>query len=292
MEALKFASPANGATITHEDVIISVRSINPLQAAAILDIRNGSNRPLSPIRVKEYTEAMKNNQWLFNGDAIRFSNDLTLADGQHRLQAVVNSNTTQDFIVVENTEKRARLTMDTGRIRSGGDALVIEAGVGQKTGAAINRALVLLKLYEDGRSLADGGSTRMSNAGVIEHYKKHKERVDGALVFLQDNLPGRGQLLSKAEALYLLLVLREIDTQQAEEFIVSTMTGVGITGEGALSYLRNYLIGCKTKTIGYRGSDKLASVIKAWNAIRKGRKVSRIPQIRFDRTKEDAIVAI
>lgn len=55
--------------------------------------------------------------WHFDGAPIRFSDDGTLLDGQHRLHAIIQSNTTLDMLVVRGLKNETQATMDIGSVR-------------------------------------------------------------------------------------------------------------------------------------------------------------------------------
>lgn len=54
--------------------------------------KNVFNRVLSKNVVSKYAYDMKNNDWTLTHQGIAFDTDGNLADGQHRLQAVIESN--------------------------------------------------------------------------------------------------------------------------------------------------------------------------------------------------------
>jgi len=82
-------------------------SINAEFATKLLNtLDNSLNRELIPSKVKKYQKDMINGKWSYNGDTIRITTDGHLVDGQHRLTAIVESDTVQDlyFIVDLETE--------------------------------------------------------------------------------------------------------------------------------------------------------------------------------------------
>ena len=96
-----------------------VMNISPVQAALWLQGNNG-NRPLSHALVKAYATDMKNGDWALNGETIKISYDadgnVLVVDGQHRLHAVIEANTTIQSVVVVQVED-ARF-IDNGRGRT------------------------------------------------------------------------------------------------------------------------------------------------------------------------------
>jgi len=61
--------------------------------------RNKSNRKYSDARAEKLAEDMRNGLWRRTGEAISFKSDGELLSGQHRLNAIIKSGTTQEFAV-------------------------------------------------------------------------------------------------------------------------------------------------------------------------------------------------
>lgn len=76
------------------------------------------NRGVSRPRVLAFAESMNSGRWELNGNTIVFDVDGTLVDGHHRLHAVVQSGKTIPFLVVRGVSPSARVTIDTGRVRT------------------------------------------------------------------------------------------------------------------------------------------------------------------------------
>ena len=106
---------------------IEVRTITPADASAMLS-RNSRNRSLRPIYAAALARDMTAGRWVFTGDPIRLFEDGEVADGQHRLRAVVMSGIPQTFAVVSGVSDEAMQAIDSGRKRSGADRLAL-AGV-------------------------------------------------------------------------------------------------------------------------------------------------------------------
>jgi hypothetical protein len=104
-----------------------IRKISPEIAKNML-LLNPNNRRLSKSHVDFLTKEMINNNWIFDGQPIRFNHSGGLLDGQHRLNAIINSKTTQEFLIVSDIRNDAFKVMDTGRARTAGDVLHIHGG--------------------------------------------------------------------------------------------------------------------------------------------------------------------
>lgn len=101
-----------GQTITYE-------KFTPKRAEQILNSNNENNRALREGRAEAMSADMKTNRWTFCVAPIVFyENSDEMSDGQHRMWAIVDSGTTQWFIVVRGLPRPAALNIDTGLSRN------------------------------------------------------------------------------------------------------------------------------------------------------------------------------
>lgn len=97
--------------------------ISPEDAAKILATKNTYNRDFKPHKIAIYTEDMKNGEWYVrSGSCLAYDREGYLLNGQNRLQAVVNSNLGQWFLVMYNMTRKEVDAMDNGAPRSSVDA--------------------------------------------------------------------------------------------------------------------------------------------------------------------------
>jgi hypothetical protein len=84
------------------------------------------NRSISNMLVLKYAVAMLDGDWHNIGDPIRLDERGRLSDGQHRLSAIVESETVQEFTVMEGVPlEQTIMAVDMGRKRSIVDILTI-----------------------------------------------------------------------------------------------------------------------------------------------------------------------
>ena len=84
-----------------KQLITKMVLITPEIAREMLKL-NVSNRPLNRVTVNWYAQQMLNGHWTISGQTISISDRNTLMDGQHRLQAVVQSGCDVMFNVAYN----------------------------------------------------------------------------------------------------------------------------------------------------------------------------------------------
>lgn len=116
---------------------ISIERISPQTASTMLAFGN-NNRPIRPKVVERYADYMRRGEWIANGDAIRLFSDGKIADGQHRLHAVIKSGVTITTVVAHGVPDESVHTIDIGATRTASDVVsFLGAKNVHATGAAI-----------------------------------------------------------------------------------------------------------------------------------------------------------
>lgn len=267
--------------IIHENNVISVRELTPINAAKILDSKNLSNRNINNDRISEYSEAMKAGEWQFNGDPIRFTSDGILSDGQHRLTAVVRSGLPQTFLVIENMEKETRLTLDAGKVRNGGDTLAINLGVKSGDAGTISGAIKLYAKYGNAKGLSTGRTQALTNTQVAYSYKKNQSLITECLTWIKENTKIKGSLLPRCELLFIMMVTYERSKLESIDFLNMFFNCLNISETCPESLLTQYLLEINMKTRKVTQNEKLCTCIKTWNVIRYGDGAKRLTKVMF-----------
>lgn len=91
------------------------------EKARIYLAKNKKNRALKPKIVNNYANQMLRGQWQLTGQGISFNENGELIDGQHRLMAVIKSNTNIETLIIEDVSENSFSVYDTGKLRSPGD---------------------------------------------------------------------------------------------------------------------------------------------------------------------------
>lgn len=102
----------------------SIRTVTPEMARALLENNHG-NRKLRRDAVARYAAIMKAGNWLPAPEPIVLGRSGRVLNGQHRLSAVVATNTSATFCFITNVEEEAFKVIDRGMMRSTSDALAI-----------------------------------------------------------------------------------------------------------------------------------------------------------------------
>ena len=146
---------------------ITLETITPTMAAEWLR-GNTVNRRLVPNHVERLASEMLAGEWRLTGDCIKFAGD-RLMDGQHRLQAVVQSGVTIQCFVARNVDLEVFAVLDTGRTRAGADVLSAHGYRNVFLTTSVSR---MLWYFERKIGSLNGSVT---NSAILNLVKRHKE---------------------------------------------------------------------------------------------------------------------
>lgn len=119
-------------------VTITQETITPVDAAKYL-AANSHNRGLVENRVATIKQDILDNNYVLNGETIKFSDSDVLLDGQHRLQAVIEADKPIVTLVVRGLEATSQDTIDVGAKRTFSDILKLAGEHNTATLAACTR---------------------------------------------------------------------------------------------------------------------------------------------------------
>lgn len=148
-----------------------VQKITPEKANELLS-RNDSNRTINWGRVNLYADILRGGGWKVNGESIKISANNRLLDGQHRLKAIVQSGIPMTTLVIKGVSEDVFDTIDTGKIRSGGDTLKV-AGVENSTN--ISSGIILYKSLTHPRGIGH----KIDNQSILTEYLSNPSLYQG-----------------------------------------------------------------------------------------------------------------
>lgn len=202
-----------------------------------------TNRFLNISYAKRLAEDMLNGRWESEGDAIKFTDDDILFDGQHRLKGVCISGKPQNFIVIRGYKKDAMTVIDIGKPRTA-------AHIGQIAGLDIKgvhtACINALSLPLDAEAL--------SVPRVLEMFNTYQD----AIIFACQSIPGAGVTpVAPMRALIAKAYYYE-NHQRLSEFLnfFSTSFVKDPVGDKSATALRNYWNKNREEkniTLGYAG---------------------------------------
>ena len=215
--------------------------ITPDIARQYLSFNTRNIRPINKAAVKQHANSMINGTWEQNGETIKFYQDGTLFDGQHRLLAIIESNTQQEMLVVRDIPNDVSIA-DVGRLRT---AKTIADSM---SGTSISKNVIsAAKIIVDG---IDGVNKSETPKEAIAQYAVNNiELLREAYALSGYGKSNHGHLTRRAYVVVLLYCyLRTTDsiektTEKIRRFVTVINTGFYENDkESPAIVLRNYLL--------------------------------------------------
>ena len=245
-----------------------LEKITPSKAEAILD-SNSINRSLRPGVVEKYADDMRKGRWTQCTAPIAFYEDGELADGQHRLYAIIEAGTSQNFFVVRGLTREDGLNIDTGLCRS-----LVDNGRISGMDPNLSNSLIAVA-----RGMSEGQQSSMRNKGLsnaarLEMVDTHREAAEWAVHFGPKGKGIRNAALLSAlgRAWYM-----EADKERLARFCEVINSGFANgDAESAAVALRNYFIGHKGLVNSGLWRDTFLKSMNAISYFMRGRKLTVI----------------
>lgn len=252
----------------------SVIWIDPPMARQFLE-HNVRNRPVSEASVRRLFNEMMSGRWQYNGEAIKWSIDGVLLDGQHRLEAL--SRIPDDtfkiaFLAVRGLPNSAQDTMDQGRTRTAADQMAIDGLTGSDSKTIAGAIRIYLE-WQNGIMFANRVINRIGNVEVVKWAHDHQFELN-----VMHELCGKRLRRVKCRPSLTVAVLfrfQMIDAQAADEFAEGLFTGAGLESGNPILTLRERLDRIKTQGLKTSDRDLIAFFVLAWNAWREGRSMTK-----------------
>lgn len=235
--------------------------------------QNTNNRNVRTSVVKRYSADMLAGKFLLMPHGIVFLKDGTLADGQHRLLAIVASQTTQQMMVTFDAPPEIHLFQDRLAVRSEYDCLKM-AGFDWSN----KEVVAVLKIITATKS----GQKHISTSDILEC--SEKEGVLFSIDLVEKVFSTKKRGLSTAPvraALVLAIIHKKSGCQRVDDFARVLLSGHGQGDvDSAAITLRNKLIA--SPELGGTGSSAREQVLKltqsCFSAFLDEKTVKRVPK--------------
>lgn len=214
---------------------VKIEFVTPARAEALLR-QNTRNRKLRENLVKRYAGAMTRGEWRTTGDGVKVAPDGRLLDGQHRLQAIVDSGVEGvHMVVATGVEDEAQEVIDTGSSRSFADMLKLR---GESNSHLLATTLRMLWFYYSRGTMqvALPGPTPQQLFALLDERPRIRDSVRRA----KNSSRSVGLPDSAGAACY--HVFAETDEEEAEAFFTQLTKGVGLEEHDPITALRKALI--------------------------------------------------
>lgn len=240
-------------------------NVTPATAEAWLS-KNLLNRREKPSKIESFARDMQAGRWAVTGEAIKFSTDGALLDGQNRLRAVIVSGATVPMFVVRGIQSSAQEVMDSGTPRSTADALHLRGYANTKDLSAAVNCLVAWKggAYKNAMDPWTRPVTHREALAVVEQHPLLPDSVRAASVLRKALSLPRGAV---AVAHYELV---QVDADDAAEFF-ARITDLRTEGRGdPVHTLIRRAAEMHDRRERIHPSTALFLMFRAWNACRNG----------------------
>lgn len=257
-----------------EKIKVTEQTVTPDMAKKWLE-KTKLNRRLSDNNVNYLVSQMKSGSWMLTGDTIKFGNDGSLLDGQHRLSAIVKHGESVRIMVCEGLNPEVFQVLDTGKSRSAADVLTAAGHKYSHNLASVGRAIIL---YQAGRyNSGSGGDNRYkaTNKAILDFVNKRDDLLE-MVTFCQNHVYQYFRFIPLSTLGMLYFVLSKKNQTKCDEFFTKYATGVDLSESNPIRLLREKLIKDSTNKSKLNARDKAALIIYTWNNFVQGKRVSQL----------------
>lgn len=278
-----------------------VEQIGPAKAKRYLATMARNRRKRGRLR-ERFKNSMAAGHWKLTGEAIKFNTKGELIDGQHRLEAIIESGQTVEILVCRNVPDDAFMELDTGGSRTPGDILTV-AGHEYTSGiaSAIRHLTSLYEIEAGTMAPSSLAKKRVEPQILLEYAEEHREELIDAVKKVKSK---EARVVCGPPALFsaLFFIFAEYNSKGAEEFFDGLVNGVQFEygTQDPVYQLRRVLLDLRTSKHKRRPNHyKAALTIKAWNAFQARNPVASLrysenegwPEIDRRKTRTAASVA-
>jgi hypothetical protein len=194
-------------------------TITPEIATTYLRL-NKSNRPLRQQTIQRFAKLMEAGQFVQDHpDHIMFDEQGYLINGQHRLHAIVRSQTSQEMRVLRHVPREMAHVIDIGIRRT------IEDSVWIARGDKVDRlGLKLLTRFAGGGWVQASGQLPYTREELVVIYDKYNEALSKVATMFLERKQGAARAAIRA-AVARAWVARTQDRKRIEQFIDTLCTG-------------------------------------------------------------------
>lgn len=257
--------------------------VTPTLAKDLL-LKNNSNRRVSKETVSSYSNDMREKRWKENtAEFIKIAEDGEILDGQHRLLAIIESDCNIYFHIAYGVSKSVFDVLDTGKIRSSGDVFSIERIENSAIISASIKSYLALSKNHKADLNSSSKSHKLTNTIILEEYKRRPEFWQEVASFSHKSYRNFAHILPASFIGTLYSYFYDVSPEESRNFINQLCSGESITNS-SISVLRQSLLKDKVSQRKMQPQDRLAIIVKTWNAFRLGKNY-RI--MKFDRNIEN-----
>lgn len=250
--------------------------LTPADASELL-VGNTNNRPISTSHVNRLLSDMKGGRWRYNGEPIKFSPDLVLLDGQHRLLALAEMppGTKMKFLVVYGLPMDSQDTMDQVRTRGAKDNLAMSGMTAAGDSGSVAAAVRAYIIWQGGMLFSDSNARQITNPQITAW--AHEHHTEMQMLNAVVSLTGVKKIEARTGVVLAILThLFLIDTEKAQKFTDLLISGAGLEEGNPILTLRERLRRHRSMKIKLTDRETIAMFVVTWNAWRDNRRLYKI----------------
>lgn len=241
---------------------------------------NIGNRTVRKNRVNNYATQMRRGQWQLTGDPIRISKSGKLLDGQHRLMAIIESDTPVETFVAEGLDDEVFTVLDSGLGRSPSDALSF-AGIASSSHIAPVVRL-LIGIENELNIFNTEAMSLVTRQDILDYTESNIELLQWA-VNLGQRIDKSVDGIRTAWAVLAVVGASATSVERFEQFVNPIIDGAGLsTGDVRLA-LRNWLAR-QRQWHSNSTKENIGTFIRAYNNYLAGNQVTVIRPYTKDAT--------
>lgn len=261
--------------------------ITPEIAAEWLEY-NAKNRPINLRVVDQYRRDMAHvpSNWMITTEGIGFDWDWHLVNGQHRLKAIVASQTAQDCLVVFNLDPRCFMAMDTGFKRPPSQVLDL-MGVTRYTTHIAAAVALQWRLEAGALNRTDYSPSIHDRIEVWERFPDIEQSAEFVI-----GSCGKLNKFAGSSAVAVLIHCRgsrTLGNEQADSFFMSVAKGTKLNEDDPAYQLREDLIQAKELEKRLRQREIMELWVPAWNAHVRGDRIRPGSRWKADYSKVETV---
>ena len=244
--------------------------ITPEKASKLL-ANNTGNRQVSRRHVDFLKNQMIQNKWEdCTGEMIKVAESGRLLDGQHRLEALVLSGTSQTMLVGYGFDEKIFNVIDTGKNRTASDLISMN---GYKNATSLHAIARFVLIYnKDGLKSGRFDSIRIPNGEILNFIADNNE-INQILNFVKP-IYSKIRSLSASNLGGLYMIISKKNQEKCDEFFNKFGSGLELHSNHPIYLLRERLIRDSGSNTKLNVRDKIAMFIKAWNAFLMGKTIT------------------
>lgn len=250
-------------------ILMEITTVTPEKAQSLLG-NKALNRKISVHHTTRYADAMNKDLWQFDGMPIRIDWFGQMLDGQQRCLSIIKSGKPQKILIIYGLDPNTIKIMDSGKVRSLADNLMI---AGEQYYNALASALQLYVCYKAKKRLS-GGLLNRTGLQTEEMFDVlfNNPSLRISVKYARAAKP----ILSIAIGTFLHYIFSKKNKEQANEFFEKLISGEGFVKKDPIRVLRDKLLFNKTEAIKMEREYKIAITIKAWNAFRDNGQMTKL----------------